>query len=76
MGQGLRITVDVRATAQRRGPAKEAVRLYDETPESAAARERHLAERRFAQPPVAHEGGRPTKRDRRRLDAERRRRDR
>ena len=74
MGQGVRVSVVVRGTAQRRGPAKEAVLLYEETPESVEARERHVAERRFSQAPVAHEGGRPTKRDRRRLDAERRRR--
>jgi ribosome-associated heat shock protein Hsp15 len=71
LGQGARIAVDITATAERRASAKEAQLLYDETPESAAARERHAAERRLAQPPQTHEGGRPTKRDRRRLEAER-----
>jgi ribosome-associated heat shock protein Hsp15 len=64
----LRRTVDVRATAVRRGPASEAALLYEETPESIAARERLAAERR----PGARGGPRPTKRDRRRLDAARR----
>ena len=72
MGQGLRISVDVLATAEKRGPAKEAALLYEETEESVAARERHAAERRLAPRPIqGQEGGRPTKRDRRRLDAER-----
>jgi ribosome-associated heat shock protein Hsp15 len=65
----VRFVVDVVATAARRGPASEAVLLYEETPESAERRAQIREERRFAQPPVAHEGGRPTKRDRRRLDA-------
>jgi ribosome-associated heat shock protein Hsp15 len=69
----LRTTVVVRATAERRGPAAEAARLYEETPESIAARERFAAERRLTAPPVHEGGGRPTKRDRRRLDAARRR---
>jgi ribosome-associated heat shock protein Hsp15 len=64
-------TVVVRGVAQRRGPASAAALLYDETPESLAARERHVAERRLAQAPVAEPGGRPTKRDRRRLEARR-----
>jgi ribosome-associated heat shock protein Hsp15 len=64
-----RFVVDVLATAERRGSATAAALLYEETPESQAARQVLREERRFAQPPVAHEGGRPTKRDRRRLDA-------
>ena len=72
-GQGRRIEVVVRGTAERRGPAKQAVLLYEETPESIAAREHHAAERRMATPPMPVVGeGRPTKRDRRRLDAMRR----
>jgi ribosome-associated heat shock protein Hsp15 len=70
LGQ-LRLTVDVVGTAERRGPASEAALLYRETAESAAARERHAAERRMAMPPAPRPGARPTKRDRRRLDATR-----
>ena len=46
--------------------------LYDETPESVAAREQRALERRLARPLGADLGGRPTKQDRRRLDALRR----
>jgi ribosome-associated heat shock protein Hsp15 len=69
-GQGRRIEVVVRGTAPRRGPAKEAALLYEETAESAEARQAWAAERRAAGPPPgAGSGGRPTKRDRRRLEA-------
>src|SRR5439155_16462215 len=64
-----RWTVLVTGLAERRGPASVAATLYDETPESAAERERLRAERRLARPPGADLGMRPTKRDRRRLDA-------
>jgi ribosome-associated heat shock protein Hsp15 len=68
--QGRRLTAVIAGTAERRGPASVAQRLYDETPESAAAREAHAAERRMAVPPAPVRGeGRPTKRDRRRLEA-------
>jgi ribosome-associated heat shock protein Hsp15 len=65
-------TVVVRALSDKRGPALVAATLYDETPESTAARERHEAERRLARPMGADLGSRPTKQDRRRLDALRR----
>jgi ribosome-associated heat shock protein Hsp15 len=68
-----RFTVDVRATAERRGPAAEAALLYEETPESRQARERAAEQRRLAPAPAPDLGGRPTKRDRRRLDQSRRR---
>jgi ribosome-associated heat shock protein Hsp15 len=64
-----RWTVVVRALAERRGPATDAATLYEETPESAAAREEQRRERRFARPLGADLGARPTKQDRRRLDA-------
>lgn len=68
----VRRTVIVRGVAERRGPAKEAVLLYDETPESVAARERVAEQRRLQSPPPGADlGARPTKRDRRRLDATR-----
>lgn len=70
----VRRTVVVRATAERRGPASEAALLYDETAQSIEARERFAAERRMAAMPAPESGGRPTKRDRRRLDARRGRR--
>ncbi len=65
----VRRVVVVRGTAERRGPAAEAVQLYAETPESVAERERLAAERRLAWPSGEPGGGRPTKRDRRRFDA-------
>lgn len=71
----VRRTVVVRGVAERRGPAKEAVLLYDETPESVAARELAAERARLASPPPgANLGVRPTKRDRRRLDDARGRR--
>jgi ribosome-associated heat shock protein Hsp15 len=66
--------VVVLGTAPRRGPASDAALLYEETPGSIAARERQAAERRLAAPPVFDRGGRPTKRDRRRLEADTRER--
>ncbi|HWH15522.1 MAG TPA: RNA-binding S4 domain-containing protein, partial [Miltoncostaeaceae bacterium] len=59
-------TVDVRGLSDRRGPAPEAQRLYEETDESRERRERHAAQRRLAPAPGADLGARPTKRDRRR----------
>ena len=48
-----RRVVIVRALAERRGPAKEAALLYEETPESVAARERLAAQRRLESAPQA-----------------------
>jgi ribosome-associated heat shock protein Hsp15 len=71
----LRRSLVVRATATRRGPASVAALLYEETAESLEARERLAAELRAERAAGgAREGGRPTKRDRRRLEAARRRR--
>jgi ribosome-associated heat shock protein Hsp15 len=58
--------VDVQAVSERRGSAPEAALLYRETAESAAARERLVAERAKAR--AASTAGRPTKRDRRKLE--------
>ncbi|WP_205698015.1 RNA-binding S4 domain-containing protein [Conexibacter sp. SYSU D00693] len=69
----VRRTVVVRATSERRGPAGEAQRLYEETPDSVEARERAALVRRLAAMAVPEHGGRPTKRDRRRFDRDRRR---
>lgn len=67
-----RWTIDVQALADRRGPAAVARALYEETPESTAAREQRRVEAKASRPIGADLGGRPTKRDRRRLDALRR----
>ena len=69
---GVRRTLVVTALAERRGPASLAATLYEETPESVTRREQHAAERRLARPPGSDLGARPTKQDRRRLDALRR----
>ena len=66
-----RFVVTVRGTAERRGPATEAQKLYEETEESRRARDIQAAQRRLAAPPGAELSGRPTKRDRRRFDASR-----
>lgn len=56
-----------------RGPAPVARQLYEETPESVAARERAAEMRRLApEPALGIEAGRPTKRDRRLIDQMRR----
>jgi len=62
-------TVIVKGLSGVRGPAPVAQQLYEETPESVAARERAAQQRRDA-PEPAHtiEHGRPTKRGRRELD--------
>ena len=62
-------TVLVRALSGARGPAPVAQLLYEETPESIAARERAAEQRRLApEPAAALQEGRPTKRDRRNID--------
>jgi ribosome-associated heat shock protein Hsp15 len=68
----VRRTLEVTGVADRRGPAAVAAALYAETPESIAAREHHARERRLSRPLGADLGARPTKLDRRRLDALRR----
>ncbi|MGH2941263.1 MAG: RNA-binding S4 domain-containing protein [Solirubrobacteraceae bacterium] len=74
IGQTRRVVI-VRGVAERRGPAKEAVLLYEETPESVAAHEVAAELRRVQSPPPGADlGARPTKRDRRRLDSARGRR--
>jgi ribosome-associated heat shock protein Hsp15 len=69
---GLRRTVIVQALSDKRGPAPVAQALYEETAESSERREHHLAERKLARPLGADLGARPTKLDRRRLEALRR----
>ena len=67
-----RRTVVVTDVADRRGIAKVAATLYEETPESREERERLAVERRASRPLGADLGARPTKQDRRRLEALRR----
>jgi ribosome-associated heat shock protein Hsp15 len=78
-GDRIEITIDavqrvlfVRALADKRGPAKVAQTLYEETAESIAKREAFAAQRKLARPLGADLGERPTKQARRRLDALRR----
>ena len=64
---GLIWDVTVRSTSDRRGSAAEAAQLYTEMPESAAARERLLLERKAANASAPRFPGRPSKRNRRKL---------
>ena len=59
--------VQVKGLADRRGPAEEARKLYEETAEGRAERERRGDLRRWGTEPARALKGRPTKRDRRRL---------
>ncbi len=60
--------VIVHGTGERRGPAAEAARLYEETEASRAAREKLHWQLTAAAPAMDPERGRPTKRDRRDLE--------
>ena len=62
-----RFEVVVQGVNDRRRPASEARALYQETPDSLERRERLAEERRLHQMARAESGGRPSKRDRRRL---------
>jgi ribosome-associated heat shock protein Hsp15 len=65
-------TVVVTGLADKRGSATVAATLYQETPESAEERQRIALERKLARPLGADLGARPTKQDRRRIEALRR----
>ena len=58
----------VKNLSDKRGPAEQARKLYEETEASRAERERRANLRRWGAEPAADLKGRPTKRDRRRLD--------
>ena len=58
----------VRAVTERRGSSKDAQLLYDEAPEGRAARERLAEAHRIAPTPTYDGKGRPTKKDRRKLE--------
>jgi ribosome-associated heat shock protein Hsp15 len=63
----LRWSVVVRCLSAQRRPAPEARLLYEETEESLAARQAQIEQRKIAAEPGVDIKGRPTKRDRRRL---------
>jgi len=60
--------VTVRALSDQRGPADVARQLYEETAASRAERERRHDLRRWGAEPASALKGRPTKRDRRRIE--------
>ena len=64
--------VEVLSLSDKRGPASVARTLYEESDESRRTREAFVQQKRLAQPLGADLGARPTKQDRRRLDALRR----
>jgi len=66
--------VVVRALSARRGPAAAAAELYEERPESRAAREAMAVQLRTLHAAFVTEKGRPTKRDRREIERVRGRR--
>jgi ribosome-associated heat shock protein Hsp15 len=60
--------VVVKALSDKRGPAEQARKLYEETAASRAERERRQDLRRWGAEPANALKGRPTKRDRRRIE--------
>ena len=67
--ENLEWKIEVRALSDTRGPAPEARKLYEESADSQAERARRGDLRRWGAEPSADLKGRPTKRDRRRLDS-------
>ncbi len=74
-GDSLRVRVGpydwiltVRAVTERRGSPRDAQLLYDESPEGRANRERLAEAHRIAPTPTYQGKGRPTKKDRRKLE--------
>ena len=65
---GLQWTVVVRGLSEKRGSASVAATLYDETADSAMARELRATELRMSRPLGADLGARPTKQARRRIE--------
>ncbi len=65
---GIVIEADVIALSDRRGNATAAALLYTETPQSIAARDAHAAQQRAAAESSPRFAGRPTKRERRKLE--------
>ena len=60
--------VSVRQLSDKRGPAEQARKLYQETESSRAERERRQDLRRWGAEPASALKGRPTKRDRRKFE--------
>lgn len=60
--------VTVRGLSARRGPASEAAKLYEETADSKAARERIALQHKLAAVSFDFEAGKPSKKDRRVID--------
>lgn len=60
--------VTVRAVTERRGSGRDAQLLYDESAEGRAARERLAEAHKIAPTPTYQGKGRPTKKDRRKLE--------
>ena len=60
--------VKVKALSDRRGPAEQARKLYEETEASRAERARRMDLRRWGAEPASTLKGRPTKRDRRLIE--------
>jgi ribosome-associated heat shock protein Hsp15 len=60
--------VTVRALSDKRGPAEQARKLYEETEASRAERARRMDLRRWGAEPASTLKGRPIKRDRRRIE--------
>jgi len=60
--------IQVKALSERRGPAVEARKLYEETEAGRAERERRMDLRRWGAEPARELKGRPTKRNRRLLE--------
>ena len=58
----------VRQLSDKRGPAEQARKLYEETAASRAERERRMDLRRWGAEPASALKGRPTKRDRRLIE--------
>ena len=59
--------VAVRALSTRRGPAQQAILLYEESAESRQCREQLREQRRLQTPDPSQSAARPTKQDRRRI---------
>ncbi len=60
--------IAVKELSDKRGPAEQARKLYEETDASRAERERRKDLRRWGAEPASALKGRPTKRDRRRIE--------